>query len=195
MIINLKDLNIPRRPKKYNGIDIKSVKFGMAWHSVHWAEENTLREYVEKYWLREDRLQEYWKLTEGRVNSYFRKVEWHRMINEDEELQKWSKILTNCRKDIRRAKWLAMSNELLVVINDSPWQWPIDAGGGWDRASYISRPNKGDLLMCIDENDLYRSKNARIYSVIQNRSDYNLKVILPETHSIVDTVLPLSFYT
>lgn len=194
MTINIKELKIPRRPKVYNGIKIQGVNFGMAWHSVHWASDIDLANYVEAYWKKDAMAKDF----EEHTQDIFPYIDRRRKLNvlqEDTEYKKWQQICADSRKNIRAAKWKAISDELLVIINDNPWGWPLEKSDIDYSIAWKARPRKGDLMMCIDDKDKYRGNNSRVYNVIQDRVDYTLRVILPDSHSIVDTVLPLSFYT
>lgn len=195
MTIDIRELKIPKRPKVYNGIDIKGVNFGMAWHSVHWAREEDLSLYVEAYWKKEALLKEFNKTIKHILPYIDRRKTLNNLIEESLEYQRAYQQCNDSRKNIRKSKWEAIGDELLVVYNDNPWGWPLEQEGLQYSVLYQSRPRKGDLLMCIDDKDKYRFKDSRVYNVIQDRIDYTLKVYLPESHSIVDTVLPLSFYT
>lgn len=195
MTIDIRELKIPKRPKVYNGIDIKGVNFGMAWHSVHWSRQEDLSLYVESYWKKEALLKEFAKVTKH-IFPYIDRRKALRDLTETNEGYKQAYHQCNeSRKNIRKSKWEAIGDELLIVYNDNPWGWPLEQENLQYSTLYQSRPRKGDLLMCIDAKDRYRSKDSRVYNVIQDRVDYTLKVFLPESHSIVDTVLPLSFYT
>jgi len=203
MTINIKELKVPRRPRTFHGVEIKGVDFQMPYHSFVYADPETVKSYASSYWRKKEKEDVARKTVGQMLEISNRKLHWAKnreikakLLN-DPEYQEITKQLSSLRGEIRKSKWEKMSEELLVVIHDNPYGWPIEKTSSEQRyPHYKSRPNKGDLLMCISSEEIYtKNKLAKIYSVIQNRNDDNIRVVIPEGSSLIDGVLPLNMYT
>ena len=192
MSVDLNKLKLPRRPRYIENVKISGVKFGVPWHTICWSDNDLILKYSSLWREYDSEIKRTEKLMDnlygiGRKAEYMKMVEKnsHAPTSKDAELRK-------LRKQFRINKWEAIGEEILLVIHDKPWDWRFEGtqhfGAGWN-----SRPKPGDLLVYIDSNCKYKNKDCKVYDLVQNRSEAQLRILLPKSQSIIDSVIPVSF--
>jgi hypothetical protein len=190
-----KAIKFPKRPKVLHGVNIKGINFGMPYYSFAYSSAETITKYVELYRAREKNTEDL-KASVGsfaHTNSFYWAMRAHRGDPETTErlnrynLQdsKIGKELSKLRKQIRKDKWDALKDEILVVVHSKGWAFTFENG----YPNWRNRPMQGSILLPVGYND---NDTERYYQYTPPDTDIIYTIKMKYGRGVIDSVVPLN---
>jgi len=188
-------IKFPKRPRKHLGLDIVGVDFGIPFYSFFYSSYDTLAEYT-SLWKDRKKMWDDWKdyvsrqIGEDDCNSAGWKYRTHAQLHDEyREIArkdiKWSRRLTQLRKQIRMDKWEACKDEMLVVVHSKGWSFNYVG----QRPFWRHQPKLGSVLVPTGSNE---NDTLRYYMYTPEGLDTSYEIKMKRGRAVIDAVVPLN---